>query len=343
MRNRTHILEEKSFDALKRLFPDQWVVRDKSKDYGIDAEVEIFDKKGNPTGLVFWVQLKATDSERATIQKSIRMPIVKIRQLSKYDLPVAIFRYSSVANSFVFDWIKRHAFLSSNLDSKSFNIHFSENNIWNDQSAKDVISFLQIRERLREGKYSFPLKAYINNVYNNNGLRIALRSIISQKSDTIKLVRDSSNAILEINLLRNRVVLNFHSLYGSSIGLPDLSLVDDSERAEKTFKGLNTALTILLSLLNKPEQLLHLIERQSLIEDIINHPDILRYLMPILFKDELGEKFSDMLIEHIMKSKEFENRVMLQLLFLSKDNRKFSKQIDNYYKKVIEVSSDFKD
>ena len=65
--------------------------------------------------------------------------------------------------------------------------------------------------------------------------------------------------------------------------------------------------------------------------------------MPVLFKDELGEKYSDMLIEHIMNSGDFKNRVMLQSIFLFKDNIKYQKQIDNYYNQVIKVTTEFED
>ena len=59
VRTRNHILEDKSRNIFNEIIPEKWVVRDKGKDYGIDCEVEIFDDYGNPTGIVFYVQLKA--------------------------------------------------------------------------------------------------------------------------------------------------------------------------------------------------------------------------------------------------------------------------------------------
>ncbi|UBZ13493.1 DUF4365 domain-containing protein [Flagellimonas marinaquae] len=64
MRSRTHILEEESLLELKKILPIEWVIREKPKDYGIDIEVEIFTSKGEYTGIVFWIQLKATDSKQ---------------------------------------------------------------------------------------------------------------------------------------------------------------------------------------------------------------------------------------------------------------------------------------
>ncbi|MFW9990309.1 MAG: DUF4365 domain-containing protein [Candidatus Odinarchaeota archaeon] len=79
MRIRSHILEEESRTFLKTLLPDKWVLRNKPLDYGIDCEVEIFDQKGYTTGQVFWIQIKATDSENESNIRSIRLPNSKIK------------------------------------------------------------------------------------------------------------------------------------------------------------------------------------------------------------------------------------------------------------------------
>ncbi|WP_218822679.1 DUF4365 domain-containing protein [Octadecabacter ascidiaceicola] len=43
------------------MLPDAWALRRKDKDYGVDLEIEFFDDEGKSTGLMFFVQLKATD------------------------------------------------------------------------------------------------------------------------------------------------------------------------------------------------------------------------------------------------------------------------------------------
>lgn len=62
-RTREHILKDESRKHFNDLLPDNWVVRTPAPDYGIDGEVEIFSKDGSPTGLMFFVQLKATDQK----------------------------------------------------------------------------------------------------------------------------------------------------------------------------------------------------------------------------------------------------------------------------------------
>jgi hypothetical protein len=89
-----HQLEDISRDEFSSLLPREWVVRDKNKDYGIDVEVEVFDSKGYSTGLVFWVQLKATESTKESDRKKVPLDIETIEYYKSLDLPVLIARYS---------------------------------------------------------------------------------------------------------------------------------------------------------------------------------------------------------------------------------------------------------
>ena len=83
-RTRNHILEDKSRSAFNEIIPETWVIRDKNKDYGIDCEVEIFDNLGNPSGLVFYVQLKATESKSPSKVKKVIFEFEKIYQFQSY-------------------------------------------------------------------------------------------------------------------------------------------------------------------------------------------------------------------------------------------------------------------
>lgn len=87
MRTRNHLLEEESRDFLKKSLPKVWVYRDKGGDYGIDCEVEVFDDQGRPTGLVFWVQLKATDSSSQKQISNLQLKQKKLLQFIGYCNP----------------------------------------------------------------------------------------------------------------------------------------------------------------------------------------------------------------------------------------------------------------
>ncbi|MBL8240144.1 MAG: DUF4365 domain-containing protein [Bryobacterales bacterium] len=53
-----HVMEDESRLLLQQLLPSAWIVRAITKDYGIDAEVEIVDNEA-VTGERIWIQLKA--------------------------------------------------------------------------------------------------------------------------------------------------------------------------------------------------------------------------------------------------------------------------------------------
>jgi hypothetical protein len=58
-RPRTHVQEDRSEAVFRDHLPDEWIVRRKPKDYGIDFELEIV-RDEMVTGDVLWVQLKST-------------------------------------------------------------------------------------------------------------------------------------------------------------------------------------------------------------------------------------------------------------------------------------------
>ena len=78
-RPRSHQLEDESWRALSNSIPNQWVLRKPQPEYGIDGEVEIFDESGSSTGLLFFVQLKATDAKEKAKALSCRIPLETLR------------------------------------------------------------------------------------------------------------------------------------------------------------------------------------------------------------------------------------------------------------------------
>lgn len=79
-RPRAHVIEDESEDIFKSFLPNEWIVRKKPKDYGIDYEVEIVE--GDVvTGNRFWFQLKGTESiavrtHRLTIPEEFKEDLV---------------------------------------------------------------------------------------------------------------------------------------------------------------------------------------------------------------------------------------------------------------------------
>lgn len=102
-RPRSHELDTESERAFKCLLPSSWIVRPQSGDYGIDAEVEIFEDD-HTTGMTFKVQLKGTDTSR-------RRCTIKIGTLEYWrslDVPVLVVLYESRTGQLYGRWAHTH-------------------------------------------------------------------------------------------------------------------------------------------------------------------------------------------------------------------------------------------
>lgn len=122
----THQIEDKSVNAFKKAMPDHWVVRDKSHDYGIDQEVEIFESDGTATGILFYVQLKATSSTEEEKQKSVSISTGTLAYYAELDLPVLIARYAEAADEFHFKWNHEISLLDVPEGQESLTVKFGD-------------------------------------------------------------------------------------------------------------------------------------------------------------------------------------------------------------------------
>lgn len=153
-RTREHILEEESRKHFENLIPNHWVIRKPDPDYGIDAEVEIFNKGGSSTGLMFFVQLKATDQKR--LSKALNLTFKKdaLRYYYKLELPVLVVRYHSPTKSLFTRWAHTIDLYYSVPDATTYTIRFPEDSRWEKDTPRLIEKYV---EQLRELKEALPL------------------------------------------------------------------------------------------------------------------------------------------------------------------------------------------
>ena len=101
MRPRSHQLEEESRRSFRQRLPSAWVFRDAVQDYGIDAEVEIFDSDGAATGATFLVQLKATD----TAQRKVTLSPSKVNYYQSLQRPVLLVLFVAGTGDLFVRWV----------------------------------------------------------------------------------------------------------------------------------------------------------------------------------------------------------------------------------------------
>ena len=168
-RVKQHQLEDLSRAKYNLAIPSNWVFRDKDKDYGIDAEVEIFDDNDRTTGLVYWIQLKATESKSEADVKKVDLSIESITYYKQLDIPVLIVRYSKVHDCFYCKWAHEIDLYYAKENAKTLRISFSEDEKWDEQSPEKIKNHLSKIKNIKEGRFKLPIPLSVECQYIANG------------------------------------------------------------------------------------------------------------------------------------------------------------------------------
>jgi tetratricopeptide (TPR) repeat protein len=157
-RPREHQLETESRLAFHAALPSAWVLRNLTDDYGIDAEVELFDAKGFATGAKFLVQLKATDETNETRALRVSVSRETGRYYDSLRLPILIVRYVASRKQLYARWF--HAFDSPS-DTKSLVLRLAVGDVWTPETPSMleacVAAYRQLREPVLNGDVTFLL------------------------------------------------------------------------------------------------------------------------------------------------------------------------------------------
>lgn len=222
-RTLNHLIEDESRQYFRSLLPKVWVYRDKTEDYGIDSEVEIFDKKGNPTGLVFWVQLKGTSSKDVKNIQNFTFKNEKLDQFRNYEIPVLIVRYSTFTNTLYARWAK--SIFRLNREKKSTKVTFFDDSIWNDETPEQIINYLGRQTFIKQGKVRFPIKTFLKRRSSDLSSTVSysnlvlVKNAIANYSNYFTLSSEEPDSLLQIIIENKQIVFSFTDLAFSSLGL----------------------------------------------------------------------------------------------------------------------------
>lgn len=154
-RSTSHQLEDHSKTQFKLLLPQEWVVREKSHDYGIDLEVEIFSADGASSGLMFFVQLRATDDLRKAQKLSVSTE--QLAYFRTLETPTMFVRYVRSSNMFFWKW---HFMLESNdrqLKQKTITIDYADKDVWQPNCSFDIVRMLTVFRKTKSYLNSLPV------------------------------------------------------------------------------------------------------------------------------------------------------------------------------------------
>lgn len=198
-----HQIEDISRAKFKLAMPRAWVVRDIDKDYGVDCEVEIFDSENKTTGLIFLVQLKATESTKEGLIKNVDIEIDRLLYYKQLDLPVLLVRYSVSKDIFLTKWVNNVDLFSAKDAAKKFRIKFGESNKLNTELIQ--LHLIKLK-KLKSGSFMFPLpitieilESKINNVA-KAVILTQVRKYLGEHTDFVKIEGDERDSLIQVNL-----------------------------------------------------------------------------------------------------------------------------------------------
>ena len=225
-RPRSHELEDRSRAKFSLALPNAWVFRNKDKDYGIDGEVEVFDSQGRATGLLFYVQLKATDALNPQAQ-TISLKLDALRYYRSLDIPVLLARYVEQEDAFFVKWASTVDTHSAQLKGQAtITVSFLDTERWSAFSAQAIQLHLTKRRALLRYGLPHPIPTLLQfSVEHIGGIPIhvwaaSLRLALRGYSEAVTL-DDSDSALVTVMLQDSALTVSASGLYGCVFDEPE--------------------------------------------------------------------------------------------------------------------------
>ena len=283
-----HQLEDFSIRKFGLAMPKQWVFREKDKDYGIDGEVELFDSEERATGLVFWVQLKATSSKQAGIIRGVDLSLETIKYYKRLDIPVLIARYSEHENIFYVKWDSEIDPFYARDSAKTMRVSFSESDILDEEKINEIKKYLTKLRAMRSGAIKLPIGVNLSFGSNNicgvdsSILLSRIRSKINQFNNILRLEVNQDSLSADVFIDENTLKVGFLDIAGCTFH--DVDLMDAPTLAEDLIKDISLALSIALSWLGYSDLAARIVFSNDLPHRLKIKDELLQYLSPSLLE-----------------------------------------------------------
>jgi tetratricopeptide (TPR) repeat protein len=337
-----HEIEDISRAKFQIALPRKWVFRDKAKDYGIDGEVELFNNDKKPNGLVFWVQLKATESKKISSILNVDFNIETLQYYKVLDIPVLLVRYSDYDNSIYVKWIHNIDLFFLKKEAKTFRIKLEEKDKWTGSTNIQIENYLKKIRQLKSGSFGFPipLSVLINETKINNiskGILLTqIKRNLQEYSDFVSFSNDEDSLIIA-SLTNEELKINISELSGCSFH-------SIAKRKEEDFsigitKDILLGVAVGLIQLRQIEYSGKIIFENNLQSRLFEKPELLEYCLLPLFNSTFFEKTLN-LVGQVLDKEDFiglDIITQINLLIASNSkNKKVSKAIENFLNTRLE-------
>lgn len=342
-RVRQHQLEDLSRSKFSLAIPRNWVCRDKDKDYGIDAEVEIFDDNDRATGLVYWVQLKATESNDETAVKKIDLSIESIKYYKSLDIPVLIARYSETLDRFYCKWAHEIDLFYAKKNAKTIRLTFSEEDIWDEESPIKVKEYLEKMRSIKNGNIKLPIPVCIDikdNTVNKISRGVFLSSYrvaLSEFPEFAVFQSEPKDALLMATLSGDELEVNLSSVSGCTFH--SIKAREHEGLAEGIAADTLIGCAIALTRIGQCEMAARIVLDNRLKPRFVQKRDVLVNLIPYLLKTSYFGAAIDAVSDVIASEEDniLEAITCTSALFeATPDDEEKSSKIEGFLKKCLE-------
>ena len=341
-RAKQHQLEDLSRAKYNLAIPGNWVFRDKDKDYGIDAEVEIFDENDRSTGLVYWVQLKATESKSEATARKVDLSIESIKYYKKLDIPVLIARYSKIHDCFYCKWAQEIDLYYAKENGKTLRINFSEDEKWDAKASEKVKKYLSQIKTVKEGRFKLPIplsfiiKDDIVNKTPKGVLISSLRTALREFSDFVVFKDDPEDSLLLISLSGDELTIRLSSIAGGTFH--NTQKIEGENLAEDLIVSSLLGFAIALSQIGQFENMSRILLSQKIKKRLFQNQEILFHLLPLMLGTSYFSAVLDAVSEAVVDEKDnlLEIIASTAVLFESNCDEEKLKTIEAFFHKRLE-------
>jgi hypothetical protein len=342
-RPKQHQLEDLSRAKFQLCLPEKWVIRDKDKDYGIDCEVELFDDDENSTGLLFYLQLKATASKKESEIFNVEFKIDTLKYFKQLEIPVLLARYSQHLDKTYVKWVNEVDLTYANEKAKTFRIKIDKTNEWDEQSENRIENDLKNVRILNSGSFNFPLSYTINfeddNIQglSNSQFKIQLRNELREYSDFLEYKTNDENYLINISIDKNILLVQTSILKG--VFFHNLDKRPKENLIEELSSDILLSLSMCMVMVGQIDYCGKIIFDNELEKRLIEKEDLLLRLLPVLLSSSYFENSLN-LINDALDNKE--NEIILfpaVALILLKSETKIKKRItliESFFKSQLE-------
>jgi tetratricopeptide (TPR) repeat protein len=344
-RVKQHQLEDISRSKYSLSLPREWVMRDKDKDYGIDAEVEIFDSKGKATGIVYWVQLKATETKDKSAARKLDLRVDTIKYYKQLDLPVLIVRYSNNEDLFYCKWAHEVDLYYSKKNAKKFRVTFTEDDIWDDEKATKTEDYLRKLRAIASGVIALPAPINLNIINDSIGgmsrgtFLATYRKTLADYSHIFKDEKNSDNCLIHITIDNNDLIISLSSL--TACTFHNILKISESEFVNEVIIHIALGLGSSLIKIGQNELAARIFLDDKIKNSFVGYEDIVSKFLPNLMSSSKYNEIIDMVCEVMDKS---DNNflesitIMSALVSLDKSNDQKRKKFLELQHKILEKS-----